>query len=124
MRSLGWPEDVAARLIGDLDAGFMAVTLHQPVSINERQRVGWWRVALETCETIGVMDSGFHAEESEYTGLLQHINALKNFLAENADKIASASRLRVLTPGQSLLLRAAVAAERAIEAFNNSRQPF
>lgn len=124
VRSLGWPEDVAARLIGDLDAGFMAVTLHQPVSINERQRVGWWRVALETGETIGVMDSGFHAEESEYTGLLQHINALKNFLAENADKIASASRLRVLTPGQSLLLRAAVAAERAIEAFNNSRQPF
>ena len=70
------------------------------------------------------MDTGLHAEESEYTGILEHINALKTFLANNADKIAQASKLKVLTPGQSLLLRAAVAAERALEAFANSRQPF
>ena len=124
LQSLGWPEDTAAILAQDLDSGFMAITLPEPVSVDGRERVGWWRVSPSTGETIGVMDSGFHAEETEYSKLIELMNALNNFLQTHASRIAAARRLPVLTPGQSLLLRAAVAAERALEAFASSRQPF
>jgi hypothetical protein len=123
VQSLGWPEDAAARLAKDIDAGFMAVALAKPLLINERERVGWWRVSPETGETIGVMDTGFHASE-EYSRLIQLMNALKNFLQTNARAIRLARRAAVLTPGQSWLLRAAVAAEQALEAFASSRRPF
>jgi hypothetical protein len=124
IRELGWPEETAATLAEDIGAGFLAIALAKPVVIDGRERVGWWRVAPHTGETIGVMDTGFHAEEAEYSKLIQMMNALRNFLATNADKIQAARSLPSLTPGQSLLLRAAVAAERALEAFVESRQPF
>lgn len=60
VRKLGWPADAAARLAENIDAGFMAVALKEPVLLRERQRVGWWRVDPASGETIGVMDTGFH----------------------------------------------------------------
>jgi hypothetical protein len=59
IKELAWPEDAAARLSGDVDAGFVAVALRQPVSLDERPRVGWWRVDSVSGTTIGVMDTGF-----------------------------------------------------------------
>jgi hypothetical protein len=61
VRELGWPADAAARLSENIDSGYMAVVLKQPVLLRERQRVGWWRVDPASGETIGVMDTGFHA---------------------------------------------------------------
>jgi hypothetical protein len=123
-QSLGWSAVATARLAQDLDAGFMAITLPEAVVVEGRERVGWWRIDPATGETIGVMDSGLHANGGEYQQLIQLMNALRTFLTTNARAIRIARRLPVLTPGQSLLLRTAVAAERALEAFAASRRPY
>jgi hypothetical protein len=115
VRELGWSTDAAARIAEDVGSGYMAVALRQPVLVNERERVGWWRIDPSSGETIGVLDTGFHGT-SEDVEIRQHINALQNFLHTNERAIRTARGMRVLTPGQSLLLRAAQAAERAIEA--------
>jgi hypothetical protein len=46
--------------------------------VEGRERVAWWRVDPVTGETIGVMDSGFHANGGEYQHLIQLMNALRN----------------------------------------------
>lgn len=112
---LGWPADAAARLAADVGSGYMAVALRQPVSVNERERVGWWRIDPSSGETIGVLDTGFHGT-TEDVEIRQQINALQNYLHTYEREIRAARGMQVLTPGQSLLLRAAQAAERAIEA--------
>ncbi len=81
VKNLGWPEDVAARLAENIDSGYIAVALKEPVSVQERQRLGWWRIDPASGETIGVMDTGYHqgvtenqlarAKEQRYR-LLQH----------------------------------------------------
>ena len=60
IQKLGWPEDVSARLTADVDAGFVAVAVKEPVSLLGQERVGWWRVDPDSGETIGVMDTGYH----------------------------------------------------------------
>lgn len=65
VQKLGWPADTAARLAENIDAGFLAVVLQEPVLLRGRQRVGWWRVDPSSGETIGVMDTGFHAALTE-----------------------------------------------------------
>lgn len=66
---LAWPEEVAARLGEHIEAGFVAVVPKEPVALNGRQRIGWWRVDPSTGETIGVMDNGYHTAAPEYTGV-------------------------------------------------------
>jgi hypothetical protein len=112
--NFGWPDDVAARVTASVNAGYVAVVLKEPVSIHGRQRIGWWRVDPTSGETIGVMDTGLHEDTAEYSLITLHTKVLQLFLAANAGAIAAARAAPVLTQGQSLLLRAAQAAEAAI----------
>jgi hypothetical protein len=82
VRKLGWSADAAARLAENVDAGFAAVALKEPVLVRERQHVGWWRVDPASGETIGVMDTGFHAGMSE-DALTRLKVGLMEFLDEN-----------------------------------------
>jgi hypothetical protein len=66
VRDLGWSEDAAARLAMNLEAGYAAVALRQPVELDGLLRSGWWRVDPASGETIGVMDTGFHAGQADY----------------------------------------------------------
>lgn len=112
--NFGWPEDVAARVASNVDAGYVAVVLKEPVPVQGRPRIGWWRVEPTSGETIGVMDTGLHEETAEYSLITLHTKVLQLFLAANTGAIAAARAAPVLTQGQSLLLRAAQAAEAAI----------
>jgi hypothetical protein len=60
------------------------------------------------------MDTGLHEETAEYSLITLHTKVLQLFLAANTGAIAAARAAPVLTQGQSLLLRAAQAAEAAI----------
>jgi len=77
--ALPWPEDEAMRVGADIDAGFMAVVPRKAVEIDGIQRVGWWRVHPLTGETIGVMDTGFHAMDyAKLTALVATAGAIVN----------------------------------------------
>jgi hypothetical protein len=65
LRSLPWQDDARARLADDVGAGFAAVVIRQPVDIQGRPRLGWWRVDPRTGATIGVMESGYHQALTE-----------------------------------------------------------
>ena len=84
-QELAWTADAAARLRKDVDAGYMAVALKQPVSIDGQQRVGWWRIDPTTGQTIGVMDDGFHAGPTAEQAALAAplILFIQNFLQRN-----------------------------------------
>jgi hypothetical protein len=112
--NFGWPEDVAARVASSVDAGYVAVVLKEPVPVQGRLRIGWWRVDPTSGETIGVMDTGLHEDTAEYSLITLHTKVLQLFLVANAGAIAAARAAPVLTQGQSLLLRAAQAAEAAV----------
>jgi hypothetical protein len=119
VQKLDWPADTSARLAKDVDAGFIVVALDKPVPINERQRVGWWRVDPKSGETIGVMDTGYHASTSEDVAIRERVNALRTFLETHGRQIRAARRARRAgnaTPGQSRLLRVAERVEDAISA--------
>jgi hypothetical protein len=116
----GFPENVAARLAASVDAGYVAVVLREPVPVRGSPRFGWWRVDPTSGETIGVMDTGLHGDDTaEYSAIRLRVLVLKGFLAAQAGGIAAARALQVLTPGQSLLIRAADAAEAAIALANS-----
>jgi hypothetical protein len=67
------------RVGADIDAGFMAVVPRKAVEIDGIQRVGWWRVHPLTGETIGVMDTGFHAMDyAKLTALVATAGAIVN----------------------------------------------
>jgi hypothetical protein len=93
VRKLGWPEDATARLTDDIEAGFSAVALKQPILLHERQRVGWWRVDPDTGETIGVMDTGYHAALTEdqanryAQGLQRYQNFANKWRMKNANQV-------------------------------------
>lgn len=57
--------DVRARISQDLGRGFVVVLPEKPVSFAGANHIGWWRVDPITGQTIGVMDSGFHAATVE-----------------------------------------------------------
>ena len=65
IQELGWPEEAAARLGANIEAGFAAFALRQPVDLDGQARAGWWRIDTMTGETIGVMDSGYHVALNE-----------------------------------------------------------
>jgi len=76
---LGLSEDVVARLAQSVNAGFVAVIPTEPVALGDRQRTGWWRVDPFSGETIGVMDTGFHADTTE-EALMNARQTLSDFL--------------------------------------------
>jgi len=61
-----WPKDVLARIEMDLDAGYIVVIPEKQLMIENKPRLGWWRVNPNTGETVGVMDTGFHQTTSDY----------------------------------------------------------
>ncbi len=71
-RDKGWEkgrlsEDVRVRIEQSLRNGWAVVVPEKPVVIEGKPRLGWWRVNLQNGETLGVMDTGFHQETTEYT---------------------------------------------------------
>lgn len=96
VRGLGWPADAAARLAQNVDDGFMAVALKQPVTLAERKRLGWWRIDPTSGETIGVMDTGFHASLTEKQELEETLARIRTWLTSKARKEAR----RTMTPAQ------------------------
>lgn len=67
VEALPWPEDEAVRVAADVESGYIALVPRKALLLAEKQRVGWWRVDPATGETIGVMDTGFHAAKTEDT---------------------------------------------------------
>jgi hypothetical protein len=96
VHGLAWPEDASAILKGDINAGYMAVVLNDPIAVDDRQRVAWWRVDPASGETIGVMDTGFHGGMDERVEteleIVQLRNALRNWLKDRAKDIAAAKQ--------------------------------
>jgi hypothetical protein len=83
VKALPWPEDEAARVAADVDAGFMTLVPRKAVLLDGEQRVGWWRVDPGSGETIGVMDSGLHMAATERSKLQQMVDDIAGFLARN-----------------------------------------
>jgi hypothetical protein len=102
VQELGWPEDVAARLLANVDADSVVVAVSKPVSILGRSRIGWWRIDPESGETIGVMDTGLHQDTGDYSLAQLQVSFLRAFLVLRAGAIAAARVQPVLTMGQSL----------------------
>jgi hypothetical protein len=72
LQDQGWekgklPGDVRVRIENNLSDGWAVVVPERPLVIRGKPRLGWWRVSLQTGETLGVMDTGFHQEMTEYT---------------------------------------------------------
>lgn len=62
----------ASTLIGDaLASGDIVVIPAQPVTVDGRERVGWWQVDPATGATADVMDDGTGAEMGEYTVIVE-----------------------------------------------------
>jgi hypothetical protein len=83
VKALPWPEDEAARVAADVDAGFMTLVPRMAVLLDGEQRVGWWRVDPGSGETIGVMDSGLHMAATERAKLQQMVDEILLFLTRN-----------------------------------------
>lgn len=66
MGRLGITADVKARISAELAAGYAIVMYDKPWTIDRAKRTTWWRVNPATGQTIGVMDSGYHAATKEY----------------------------------------------------------
>jgi len=84
VNALPWPADEMLRVAADVEAGYVVIVPRKAVVRNGQQRVGWWRVDPVSGETIGVMDSGFHAAE-EKSELESTIASLRNYLKKDAD---------------------------------------
>lgn len=84
VKNLGWPQDAAARLAENINSGFIAVALKEPVSVHELEHLGWWRIDPASGATIGVMDTGFHATTAGYAAKVTVLTtALLNFIQRN-----------------------------------------
>lgn len=96
VKALPWPEDEGARVGADIEAGYMVVVPRQAVIVDGEPHVGWWRVHPATGETIGVMDSGFHAGKVESAIITGGVSlaALFPFLArpDNAQRLQAMYR--------------------------------
>jgi hypothetical protein len=60
-------EDVRERIEGTLMNGWAVVVPEGPIIVEGKPRLGWWRINLESGETLAVMDTGFHQDTTEYT---------------------------------------------------------
>ena len=93
VRELPWPEDEAARVGADIDAGYMAVVPRQAVLIDNVQHVGWWRIDPLSGETVGVMDSGYNTTAE--SGKIQSA-AVRAYFAVTAMFVAMYPRANAL----------------------------
>ena len=91
LRSLGdvatqtadWSRDAIARVGLDLANGHVVVAPRQPIAIDGRPRVGWWRVDARSGNAVGVMDTGFrqgNAEYDETTAITTDVQRARRFL--------------------------------------------
>ena len=60
-------EDVRKRIEDSLAKGWSVVVPERPLVVEGRARLGWWRIDLRSGETLGVMDTGFHQDTTEYS---------------------------------------------------------
>jgi hypothetical protein len=60
-------EDTRKRIVDTLDEGWFVVVPARPLVIEGKARLGWWRLDPRNGETLGVMDTGFHQAETEYS---------------------------------------------------------
>ena len=60
-------EDVRKRIEDSLAKGWSVVVPERPLVVEGRARLGWWRIDLRNGETLGVMDTGFHQDTTEYS---------------------------------------------------------
>ena len=74
--------DVQARVLGGIAEGYAIVF---PASAGGSADLGWWRVDPATGQTLGVMDNGYHADDTaEYT-VVKSANPLdKTFVPQRA----------------------------------------
>lgn len=70
------PEGARARIVADLDAGFVAVVPSRPVDADGTPRLGWWRIDPHTGHTVGAMDTGWLQDMVEYTET-QAVNGIR-----------------------------------------------
>ena len=60
-------EDIRQRIQESLASGWSVVVPERPLVIKGRARLGWWRVDPRNGETLGIMDTGFHQDTTEYS---------------------------------------------------------
>jgi hypothetical protein len=60
-------EDTRQRIQDSLSGGWSVVIPERPLVIEGKARLGWWRVDPHNGETLGVMDTGFHQDTTEYS---------------------------------------------------------
>jgi hypothetical protein len=60
-------EDIRQRIQESLASGWSVLVPKRPLVIEGKARLGWWRVDLRNGETLGVMDTGFHQADTEYS---------------------------------------------------------
>jgi transposase-like protein len=60
-------EDIRQRIENSLAKGWSVVVPERPLVIEGKTRLGWWRIDLRNGETLGVMDTGFHQDTTEYS---------------------------------------------------------
>ena len=60
-------EDLRKRIEDSLAKGWSVVVPERPLVVEGRARLGWWRIDLRNGETLGVMDTGFHQDTTEYS---------------------------------------------------------
>ena len=60
-------ENIRQRIKESLAKGWSIVVPERPLVIDGKARLGWWRIDLRDGETLGVMDTGFHQDTTEYT---------------------------------------------------------
>ncbi|HEY3883576.1 MAG TPA: hypothetical protein VGL62_00105, partial [Vicinamibacterales bacterium] len=68
-KDLRMPADAAARLQADVAAGFAVVMPSAMQTLDGQSRIGWWRVEPGSGTALGIMDTGFHQDDTEITSL-------------------------------------------------------
>jgi hypothetical protein len=91
---IGWPTDAVARVRNDIADHFAVIVPPQPVAVDGLKRAGWWRVDLRTGTCVGVMDTGFHAQE--------YVKLVKYLMAQLATKPGAAVLAHVVTNAPGL----------------------
>jgi hypothetical protein len=90
----GWPTDAVARVKNDIADHFAVIVPPQPVAVDGLKRTGWWRVDLRTGTCVGVMDTGFHAQE--------YIKLVNSLMAQLYTKPGAAVLAHVVTNAPGL----------------------
>ncbi len=95
---LGWPDEVAARLTEEIESGYAAFAVKNPVEVDGLQRLAWWRIDPATGETIGVMDTGYHAASlTERAELEKTIESIRRYLSATGKAFRAAQKAGTAT---------------------------